>query len=82
MPGSMGLETGRAWFCHPSKEGFDSVFERMLRSVILQPILPVYLMPESIIHISVAACDRLLLLCDGTPQLRHAPAAKKNDINK
>ena len=55
------------------------MFERMLRSVILQPILPVYLMPESIIHISVAACDRLLLLCNGKPQLRHmhAPAAKK-----
>ena len=81
MPGSMGLET-ESLALSSIQRRVDSVLERMLRSVILQPILPVYLMPESIIHISVAACDRLLLLCDGTPQLRHAPAAKKNDINK
>jgi len=51
----------------------DSVFERTLGPVIFQPILPVYLMPESVVHISVAACDRLLdlLLCDGKPQLRY-----------
>jgi len=39
-------------------------------------------MPKSIVHISAAARDRLLLLCDGKPQLMHAPAAKKNHIKK
>jgi len=34
-----------------SREGFDSVFERMFGSVILQPILPVWLIPESVVHI-------------------------------
>jgi len=33
-------------------------------------------MRDSIVYISVAACDGLLL-CDGKPQLRHEPAAKK-----
>jgi len=32
---------GESWFCHPSREGFDSVFEWMLGSMILQPVLPV-----------------------------------------
>ena len=45
----------------------DSIVERTLGPVILQPILPV-LMPELIVRISVAACDRLLLLCNGKPQ--------------
>ena len=49
----------------------DSVFERTLGPVFLQQILLVYLTPESIVHVSVAACDRLLLLCDGKPQLKH-----------
>jgi len=43
------------WLCHPSKEGFDLVFERMLGSVILQPILPVKLIPESVVTI----CERI-----------------------
>jgi len=38
-------------------------------------------MPESIVQISVAAGDRLLLLCDGKPQLRHVLRLLKNDIN-
>ena len=54
------------------------MFERMLGSVILQPILAVWLMPESIVHILVAACDRLLL-CDGKPQLRHVLRLLIND---
>jgi len=59
----------------------DSVFKRMLGSVILQPKLPVELIPESIVHISLAACDRLLL-CDGKPDLRHVLRLLKNDMNK
>ena len=52
----------------------DSVFEWMLGSVIVQPILPVWLIPESM----VLPCeDRLLRLCVGKPQLRHVPTAKK-----
>ena len=60
----------------------DSVFERTLGPVILQPILSVQLMLDSIVHISVAACDRFLLLCDGKPQLRHVLRLQKKDINK
>ena len=50
--------------------------------MILQPILSVLLMLDSIVHISVAACDRFLLLCDGKPELRHVLRLLKNDINK
>jgi len=80
MPGSMGapgLVTGRAWL----------LAEELLTQVSFQTLSQAfsgwmtkparYLMPGSIVHISVNACDRLLLLCDGKPQLRHAPAAKK-----
>jgi len=45
----------------------DLVFEWMLGSAILQPILPAYLI--------YATCKGiLLLLCGDNPQLRHAPA--------
>ena len=77
MPGSMstpGLELALSSI----RRRVDSVFERTLGPVILQPILPVELMPESVVHISVAACDRLLLLCDGKPSTQAcAEAAKK-----
>ena len=36
----------------------DSVFERMLGSVILQLILPVYLVPESIVYNSICCLVR------------------------
>ena len=69
-----------SWLCHPSREGFDSVFEQMLGSVILQPILPVLLIPESMVHIYCLVrtdfCSCVMA------NLRHAPAANKNDINK
>ena len=42
---------GESWLCHPSREGFDLVFEWMLGSVILQPILLGELMPKSMVHI-------------------------------
>jgi len=69
--GTTGLQTGK--LALPSiQRRVDSAFERMLRSVILQ------LKSQWSIH---AACeDRLLLrMCDGKPQIWHAPAAKKND---
>ena len=84
MPGSMGTPVFRQRELALSsiQRKVESVFERTLGSVILQPILPVELMPESIVHISVAACDRHLLLCDGKPQLRHVLRLLKNDVNK
>jgi len=57
-----------SWFCHPFREGLTQCLKGCLG--------------QSIVHISVAACDRLLLLCDGKPQLRHVLRLLKNDINK
>ena len=69
-----------SWLYHPSREGFDSVFERMLGSAILQPILPVYLILGSMVHISCLVrtdfCSCVMA------NLGHAPAAKKKYVIK
>ena len=86
MSESMGfpglrLQTGRAGFViHPEK-GWLSVWmdawvsdpSANTASVANTWVNGPYMLPCE---------DRLLQLCDGKPQLRHAPAAKKNDINK
>ena len=74
-----GLQTGRAGFVIHPENWVDSVFERMLGSVILQQFTASIANARvNFFLISVAACDGLLLLCDGKPQLR----LLKNHINK
>ena len=53
MPGSIGtLVVGHRVLALSSIQRMvDMVFEQMLGSVILQPILPVYLIPESVVHV-------------------------------
>ena len=77
MPGSMGtpgLETERAGFVPHPEKGWLSVWKDAWASdssANTASIANVW------VHISVAACDRFLLLCNGKPQLTRAEAAKK-----
>jgi len=70
-----------SWLCHPSRKELTQHLKDAWASDSSASTASVA-MPESIVHISVAACDRLLLLYDSKPQLRHVLRLLKDDINK
>ena len=81
MPGTPSLQTGRAGFVIYPEKGWLGVW---MDAWVSDPSANTANAANTRVNGSYtyATCeDRLLLLCNGKPQLRHATAAK-NYINK